>query len=116
MELAQRGQASFTDADMTAAFDMINRIYTECAQEGAIAAPVDTTLFGQLFSGQAASSLQFTGTPWFGFVADVRAAAPTSWPTGRHVPGARFQGPRGHRCGCRRSSQRPRTRTRRGRS
>ncbi len=70
MELAQRGQASFTDADMTAAFDLITRLYTECAQEGAIAATVDATLFSQLFSGQAATAFQFTGTPWFGFVAD----------------------------------------------
>ena len=70
MELAERGQASFTDADMTAAFDMIARFYQECAQEGAIAATVDAALFGQVFSGQAASSFQFTGTPWFGFVAD----------------------------------------------
>lgn len=70
MELAERGQASFTDADMTAAFDMITRLYSECAQEGAIAATVDAALFSQLFSGQAASAFQFTGTPWFGFVAD----------------------------------------------
>ncbi|MBX3028893.1 MAG: carbohydrate ABC transporter substrate-binding protein [Chloroflexi bacterium] len=70
MELAQRGQASFTDADMTAAFDLITRLYSECAQEGAIAATVDAALFSQLFSGQAATAFQFTGTPWFGFVND----------------------------------------------
>lgn len=70
MELAQRGQASFTDADMTAPFDMISEFYKQCAQDGAIAATVDATLFSQLFTGTAASSFQFTGTPWFGFVAD----------------------------------------------
>jgi ABC-type glycerol-3-phosphate transport system substrate-binding protein len=70
MEQAQRGQAPFTDADMTAPYDMIATLYSDCAQEGAIAATVDATLFGQLFTGAAASTFQFSGTPWFGFVAD----------------------------------------------
>lgn len=71
MELAQMGQASFADEDMAGAFDLIAGFFSECTQEGAIAAEVDAALFSLLFGGEGATSFAFTGTPWFGFVADT---------------------------------------------
>ena len=70
-EQAQRGQASFTDEDVASAFDLIGEIYNTCAQEGAIAADIGQVVFPGMFGGNMAMSMQFTGTPWFGFLNDV---------------------------------------------
>lgn len=71
MAQAQVGQASFADEDMAATFDLIKQVFDECAQEGAIAADIGQVVFPGMFNGDMAMSLQFTGTPWFGFVPDV---------------------------------------------
>lgn len=73
MELAQRGQASFTDPAMASTFDLIARVYNDCAQDGAIAAEIVPVVFNGFFTGPGAMSLQFTGTPWFPFVTDPEA-------------------------------------------
>jgi len=70
-ELAQRGQAGFADEDIAAAFDLTAEVYNDCAQEGAIAADIGTVVFPSMFNGESAMSLQFTGTPWFGFLNSV---------------------------------------------
>ena len=70
MALAQMGQASFTDEDITAAFDLTARFLNECAQEGAVVEQADAAIFPPVFAGDAAMSFYFTGTPWFGFLAD----------------------------------------------
>jgi ABC-type glycerol-3-phosphate transport system substrate-binding protein len=67
-EQAQRGQASFADEDIASTFDLIAEVYNTCAQEGAIAADIGQVVFPGVFEGDMAMSLQFTGTPWFGFL------------------------------------------------
>jgi ABC-type glycerol-3-phosphate transport system substrate-binding protein len=77
MELAQHGQARFTDADLAKTFDLIAEVFSECAQEGAIGADIQQGAFDPFFRGEMAMAMQFTGTPWFGFLASPDAATVT---------------------------------------
>lgn len=77
MEAAQHGQAKFTDADVAATFDLISEVFSKCAQEGAIGADIQQGAFDPFFRGEMAMAMQFTGTPWFGFLGSPDAATVT---------------------------------------
>jgi raffinose/stachyose/melibiose transport system substrate-binding protein len=67
MEKAQVGKAHFTDPDMTDTFGLIAKVHNEYMQEGAIGADLGV-VFPAFHKGEMAMSMQFSGTPWFGFL------------------------------------------------
>ena len=63
IELAERGQAKFTDADLARTFDLIAEVFNTCADTGAIGADIGTVTFPSFYTNQAAMMMQFPGTP-----------------------------------------------------
>ena len=63
IELAERGQAKFTDADLASTFDLIAEVFNTCADEGAIGADIGTVTFPSFYTNQAAMMMEFAGTP-----------------------------------------------------